>query len=334
MITHATLGSWPGTDIAATSRMVLGECPAHAHVPEMPDRGAHASMVGRTLGMITELGADLQPSGWRLTDGSGLDQRRAATMLRDDVEIFAEAAQGFEGEIVLSASGPWTLAAMVELSRGQKVLGDTGARRDLAQALLAGLNDQIARLARLVPTANIRLQLDEPMLPAVATGRIRTASGFRRIAAVDVPELETTLGDVVRGVGASLDGRVMLHSCAPDFDPGLARRVGADALALDLSGSVKPATLDALAAHLENGGLLWWGLLATNPVDVVPRPDALVERALRLLRPLELPAEIWLERVVLTPACGLAGWTPSTAIASVRVLRETAGVLSEEIGSS
>ena len=36
--------------------------------PRCPGRGAPAAMIGRTLATVTDLGFDLQPAGWRLTD--------------------------------------------------------------------------------------------------------------------------------------------------------------------------------------------------------------------------------------------------------------------------
>lgn len=330
MITHATLGSWPGTDMAATSRMVLGECPDHATIPELPSRGPHAAMVGRSFGMIDALGVDFQPTGWRLIDAAGIDQRRARSMLRDDFEIFAEQAQGFTGEIVLTSAGLWTLAATTELARGSKVLADSGARRDVAHALGEGIATHVARLRRLVPTAGVRVQLDEPMLPSVAQGSVPTASGFRTVVAIEQPELETTLTAVCEAV----DAPVTLHCCAPRFDPGLALRVGADAVACDVSSaSPASATMDALARHLEQGGRFWWGLVDTREPDRVPRPSDLLARAMTVVRPLELPREMWLDQVVLTPACGLAGWSIQPATRTVRALGQTARDLSEEIGS-
>ena len=43
-------------------------CPTCRTCPELPGRGAHADMTGRALAVVAELGADLQPAGWRLTD--------------------------------------------------------------------------------------------------------------------------------------------------------------------------------------------------------------------------------------------------------------------------
>jgi hypothetical protein len=77
----------PGTDFREAVRLVLGELPDLPHLPELPARGVHAGMVGRTLGAVTELGFDLQPAGWRLTDAAGLDHRRARSLLAEDLDV-------------------------------------------------------------------------------------------------------------------------------------------------------------------------------------------------------------------------------------------------------
>ena len=144
-------------------------------------------MIGRTLGVIGELGFDLQPAGWRLTDAPGVDHRRARSLLAQDLDTFEELTQGYEGELKLQLAGPWTLASSVEKPRGDRVLSDVGARRELAQALAEGARDHLADVQRRVPGATLLLQLDEPSLPAVMAGQVPTASGFNRHRSVTPP---------------------------------------------------------------------------------------------------------------------------------------------------
>ena len=101
--------------------------------------------------MTTGLGADLQPAGWRLTDASGIDHRRARSLLAQDLDTLEELGQGYAGPFKIQVAGPWTLAATVEKPRGDKVLSDHGARRDLAQALAEGLAGHVADVRRRVP---------------------------------------------------------------------------------------------------------------------------------------------------------------------------------------
>ena len=173
LMTRVTgVGSHPGEDqheYDEAVRLVLGELPDLAYVPEVPGRGAGASMTGRGVAVMAALGADLQPAGWRLTDAPGVDQRRARSLLAQDLDGFEEQSQGYAGTVKVQVAGPWTLAATVERPRGDKVLADFGARRDLAQALAEGLRDHVADLRRRVPNAaRIVVQVDEPALAAAA----------------------------------------------------------------------------------------------------------------------------------------------------------------------
>ena len=109
----------PGEDFAEAVRIVLGEVPDLPFLPELPERGVTAQMVGRTLALVAELGFDLQPAGWRLTDAPGIDHRRARSLLAQDLDVLEEQTQGSDlfvagGELKVQLCGPWTLAASVE----------------------------------------------------------------------------------------------------------------------------------------------------------------------------------------------------------------------------
>jgi hypothetical protein len=151
------VGSWPGDDTrdyAEAVRVVLGEADL-PYLPELPGRGAAAGMVGRTLAMVGDLGFDLQPAGWRLTDTSGVDHRRARSLLAQDLDHLEEQAQDVRGTFKIQVAGPWTLAAAVEKPRGDKVLSDHGARRELAQALAEGVATHLADVRRRVAAERV-----------------------------------------------------------------------------------------------------------------------------------------------------------------------------------
>jgi len=99
------VGSLPGADIRAAVRLVV-DVAADAgadliHLPELPARGAPASITGRGVGLLVDLAADLQPAGWRLTGGGvsaaggGHDQRRARSLLAQDLDALEEHTQGW-----------------------------------------------------------------------------------------------------------------------------------------------------------------------------------------------------------------------------------------------
>ncbi len=208
------VGSLPGTDPREAVRLVLGELPDLPHLPELPARGPGADLVGRGAALLADLYVDLQPAGWRLVPRPGVDLRRARDLLERDLDALTEAAEGYAGALKLQAAGPWTLAAEVELPRGDKALSDPGAVRDIAGALAEGLDAHLADVRRRVPGATLLVQLDEPALPAVLRAHVPTASGFATLRAVDAVTTAERLRTVLAAV-AIAGALPLVHCCAP-----------------------------------------------------------------------------------------------------------------------
>ena len=179
------VGSLPFDDRDEAARIVVGELPDFPHLAELPGRGAGADMIGRAAALLVELHVDLQPSGWRVVDRAGADERRSRAMLRADVDALELAAYGYEGPLKVQVAGPLTLAAGLERSRGDRMLADHGARRELAASLAEGVREHVAEIARRVPGAQVVLQIDEPSLPTVLAGGVPTISGWGRLRSVE-----------------------------------------------------------------------------------------------------------------------------------------------------
>lgn len=233
------IGSMPGGDAREAVKTVTGSVEDFPFLPELPARGPGADMIGRTAGMLVELYARVEPSGWRIGDRPGRDTKRARSWLGEDLDALEEFTQGYEGPLKVQAVGPWTLAAALELRNGEVALSDVGAYRDLAGSLAEGLRLHLEEVRRRLPGAQVVLQLDEPSLVAVLRGQVRSASGYRTHRAVDRQVVEDTLRDVV---GVNGGGPVVVHSCAPDVPFALLRRAGAAAVSFDFSFSPSVTT--------------------------------------------------------------------------------------------
>jgi methionine synthase II (cobalamin-independent) len=319
MSTTATgVGSLPGTDFAEATRLVLGELPDLPHVPELPARGVTAQMTGRGLAVVDGLAADLQPAGWRLTDASGVDHRRARSLLAQDLDTVEELAQGWTGAFKTQVAGPWTLAATVEKPRGDKVLSDHGARRELAQALAEGVGTHVADLRRRLGGAErLVVQVDEPALAAVVAGQVPTASGYGRHRSVDRPDASAHLEWVVAAI-TDAGGEAWVHSCAPQTPWALVAGTGAAGLSADLS-MLGPEDLDTFAEALEAGRTAALGVVPSTEPEGGASDARLTERVQRWFDMLGLDPEVVGERVVVTPTCGLAGATAAWAARAVRL---------------
>ena len=355
------VGSMPGTDPLETMRLIMGELPGLPFLAELPGRGPGADLTGRTAAMLVELPAETTPRGWRLAGRPGRDLRRAQSLLAQDLDALAEVAEGFAGVMKISACGPWTMAATIELTRSQEpVLADRGAVGDLTASLAEGVARHVAEVAARLPGARLLLQLDEPALPGVLAGAVPSASGLNRVRAVEPADAESGLRTVLDAAGVP----VLVHCCAPSAPLGMIRDVGAVAAGIDL-GQLRPGEEEVLAAAVEAGLGVFAGAVPATPVPVPARAAAAAGRqrtaqSAQRRSGQQSPAtaaavgvtELWRRmgwpvdrpsgaaaslaarvaaQVVITPACGLAGAPPEYARAALASCREAARMLPELI---
>jgi methionine synthase II (cobalamin-independent) len=289
-------------------------------------------MIGRTTAVLHALAVDLQPAGWRLNDGSGREHRQARATLRSDLDQLEEQAQGFRGEVKLSLAGPWTLAATIERRRGDRVLADSGARRELGQSLAEGLVELLGELARRLPPIHWVVQLDEPMLPAVMAGSVSTASGLGRHRVVDSPEVSGAYSYLVERLRhLAAEPAVLVHCCAAGAPVSLLRGAGIVGVLLDV-GQCDHRVWDEVGEAIEAGSTVGLGVVATGPGRGDP-PTArrAADRALRPLRALGLGPDVT-GQLLLTPACGLAGMQRAEAVRLLRPVRDAAEIVTEDLG--
>ena len=319
------VGSLPGSDPDDSIRLVLGEVEGLPYLPELPARGAGADMIGRGAALLVELPVEIQPSGWRLTGRPGRELQRARDLLERDLDALEKQASDRDGALKVQVPGPWTLAASIELPNGHRVVSDPGAVRDLGESLAAGLRAHLDDLARRLPGVHLVVQVDEPSLPAVLAGRVRTPSGFGTVRAVDEPVARAVLAGVLDAAPAG--GRIV-HCCASDVPFEVLRSAGATALGVDLD--VLPATaavLDQLGSAVDAGVALFLGIVPST--DAAITLETARDRVLRLWDTVGFARDRLATAVVPTPACGLAGASPAYVRRAMAVLRDVGRALAE-----
>lgn len=308
------IGSMPGTDPLEAVNVVLGELPEFPHLPELPARGLGADMIGRSCAMLVDLAVEVLPSGYRVAARPGRDHRRAVDLLSRDVDALDEMTERVRGTlpvVKVQLSGPWTLAAGVELASGHRVLTDHGAVREFTESLVEGMTAHVQEVARRTG-ASVVVQLDEPTLPTVLAGAVPTPSGYGTVPAVPEPEAGQLLRRVIEGARDATGQPVVVHCCDSRPPVGLLRDAGADAVALDatvLHGTPASVT-DQLGEAWDSGTVLLLGLLPGTRPEGRLDLRSVAEPALRLADRLGFPRSILAERTVPTPCCGLAGASP------------------------
>jgi methionine synthase II (cobalamin-independent) len=312
-------------EISYACHLVLEELPDLPYLPELPHRGPGADLVGRGALFLTDQHVDLQPAGWRLVSRPGHDERRGRDLLERDLDAFEEAAQDYVGPVKVQVAGPWTLAASLELTRGDKALADEGAVRDIAESLADGVAAHVADLRKRLPNARVIVAFDEPSLPAVIAGHIPTASGFSTLPRPEGWFAEQRLATVLSGLSAPAG----VHCCARNPPIGLMRKAGAAFVSIDFTLPLSVATMDELGEAVEAGVGVIAGLVGTGAQGaVLSDVGRTVEPILSLWRRLGLAAE-QLREVAVSPTCGLAGASPQAVLAAMRLCREAGSRLAE-----
>lgn len=224
------LGPLPGTDLASAADVVLSESPT-PHIPQLPARGVGSDAVGRTAALLP-LNLDIGPRSWRVTRRPQFATMRARDQFERDLDALEELWAGKITELKVQLVGPWTLAAQLEIGNGHRMITDRGATRDIADALLHGVEEHRGDVEKRFGVRTL-LQLDEPMLGRVRRGAVTGATDYEEIPAVPDERVLDVLGRF---------GEHLLNSPEP--------LCGADWFTVDLAGALD---LDALAGSLDRG---------------------------------------------------------------------------------
>ncbi|BDT88429.1 methionine synthase [Nocardia cyriacigeorgica] len=323
------IGSWPGTDPREAAAIAVGELPGLPHLVELPARGVGADMIGRTSALLVDLLFDTTPRGYRLADRPGATSRRASDLLRTDIDALDEAWEiaGLRGAgraVKVQAAGPLTLAAEVELRSGHRALTDPGALRDLSASLAEGLAQHVAEVGKRLD-ADVVVQLDEPDLTAVLNGSLSGASVLNTVRALPEPEALALLDGVI----AAQRVPVLIHTCAAPPALPLLRRSAAAAIGFDMA-TIATADLDAIGEILDGGQQVVLGLVPTSAPATPVSWREIAEPGVRLIDRLGFPRRTLADRVLVSPACGLATAPLAWARRAVALAGEVAKAYSDE----
>jgi methionine synthase II (cobalamin-independent) len=316
------VGSLPFTDPVEALKLVLGENAELPYLPELPNRGVGSDAIGRTASLLVDFPVEWLSGGWTVTAAPGRDAARARDHLSWDLDALIENAQGLP-LLKVQVVGPMTLAASVELLTLHKVLTDSGALRELTQSLVEGVAQHLAFLRAQLPGTDFVLQVDEPSLPAVLAGRIKTPSGVGTVRAIERAVAEPALATLLDTVP---DGFRAVHCCAPDAPLELFRGAGANAVSIDAS-LLTDSHLDQLGETLDAGVSVWLGLVPGT--DASLRREQISEQVRTMWNRLGFPLRDLPSSVVPTPSCGMAGASGAYVRAAMKTLRDVGRELND-----
>ncbi|KUM30650.1 hypothetical protein AQ436_13935 [Arthrobacter sp. EpRS66] len=328
---------FPGTDPLQIHEIIRGELgePNLAVFPQLADRGVGADQVGRSASLLAELGFDLQPHGWRVGVNDGVDARRARSLLRSDENLLADvlgAERKPAQRLKLTVLGPWSLAAKLYLSSGERAISDHGARRDIIAAYAHGLKEHLDRLARITSVRSFTVQLDEPLLSDVLDGTIKTSSGYRTLRSIPRSEVRGGYEEffkVIQSGGQHWHVRPLLNLSMGDERwierMDMLTQAGAGAVVLDPQG-LDHRKWERVAGFVEGGGHIFLQVLA--PGDRAPGVVDAVNSILRPWRQLGL-SDGQLGSMTLMPRGDFTRSTSAEAVVTLQRLSTYAQALEQ-----
>lgn len=335
--TGTGIGSWPGISARQAAEVIVGELgDTMAHLVELPARGVGADLIGRAGALLIDIALDTTPRGYRLTARPGAVTRRAISLLGEDTDALEEAweSAGLRGSghpVKISAPGPLTLAAELELANGHRAITDPGALRDLAASLAEGVAARRADLARRLDT-DVVVQFDEPCLPTVLAGQLTGVTALTPVPAVE----EATAIELLDGCVAAAGAPVLVHSCAADLPWTLLQRSTVEALAVDATALGErgyEGVADGIAEFVDAGGTVVLGLIGVQAPARPPSFEQIAAAAAAITDRIGFPRSVLGTRIGISPACGLAGATTEWARTALTLVRKAAQALAADPGA-
>ncbi|WP_448851110.1 methionine synthase [Corynebacterium sp. 335C] len=346
MTAFAGLGPMPGTDPVQAADVIGGESGGVVHLPVLPARGLGAGPVARTGAMLADLPLDRGPRGLRVASsraaGTATHLGAVARDLLDADADACEAAWGTAPDVVrLPAVGPLTMAAVVELPAGHRMLTDMGATRYLAEALGEGLRARIAD-ARRRHGARVVVQLDEAVLDDVLRGAVPDATGGATLPAlgrIEAAALLRAVIDPVRDAGAAVTLR---PATPPDrVSAGAIAEAAPDAVWVRAGRVTGTERLDCLGELLSGGVRPELGVVpdapeaGRDPVTgawIAPDERGPAQAAARLWDELSFPRAELAGDVTLTPAGGFERQAADWPAMALRCGRRAAELVARAAG--
>ncbi|MGA0877792.1 MAG: hypothetical protein ACO3SP_01600 [Ilumatobacteraceae bacterium] len=298
--TATGIGSLPHRSAHEAADFARRATPELPCIPTLPKRSPAEGMIAQAVVGIP--GFSVGQYGSLLVDARRIDPQAEVTT---DVEhgafsglrAFLELARGHQGAVKWQFTGPVTLGSALQRAGVPSEVAFDVAMKTV-RSHLASIH---ALVQRELPGCSQVVFIDEPDLGSLMDESFPIA-----------PE---TAIDLMSGALAVIEGQATmgLHSCST-VDPAVLAATGPAILSLPVSSKLA-AHAGALAGFLDRGGVIAWGVVPTHgPVM------ASAERSWKKL------TALWCDLVeggcdamrlrrqsLVTPACGLANHTETTA---------------------
>jgi hypothetical protein len=338
----SVVGSFPHATADALVDDILARFPAFPAWPQLPARDWRESMYvqyseglpgavidAETQRIYFQRGPDFEPDLERFYQAiieEDVDRfaisRDYALGLHRFLEKFPRGAAGRPRSAKGQVTGPFSFA-MTVTDEAKRSLAYTPEFHEIATQGMAMKARWMARRLR-EAAGSALVVLDEPYLCAFG-------SAFVNVSREDVAGAIDHAAAAIHAEGA-LAG---IHCCG-NTDWSLVFSTAVDVVNFDAYGFFQgiPLYPEPLAAFLNRGGVLSWGIVPTAPDDDLTASTlaGLLDDHLRQLAARGLDPERILHQSMLTPSCGMGTYTVGGAERVVNLLLELADLVRQRAG--
>jgi methionine synthase II (cobalamin-independent) len=221
--------------------------------------------------------------------------------------------------IKCQVTGPFTFCAGINDANGNAILHDKVLRQAMANGLSMKALWQLDLFKRF--GKKMIMFFDEPYLSAVGSAY----TPVNRNEVIDV------LSELASGLD-SQDCLIGIHCCGNTDWSMLTDTQGLDIINFDAFGFQERFVLYAnnLNNFLKKGGIICWGIVPTQDVSADYTPELLIEKiksGLDILVKKGIDRDILMERLMISPACGLGTLDAPRAKEILSLLSRTSSFL-------
>lgn len=224
--------------------------------------------------------------------------------------------------IKCQVTGPFTFCAGINDPDGNSILHDKVLMQAMAKGLAMKALWQLDLFKRF--GKKIIMFFDEPYLACVG-------SAYTSVGRSEVIDLFSELNDTVKASGC-LTG---IHCCG-NTDWSMLTDSGIDIINFDAFEFQERFVLyaDNLNSFLKRGGIICWGIVPTQGYNLSQTPEELAQKiksGLDILVKKGIDRELLLERLMISPACGLGTLDVKTAEGILTLLSQTSAFIRKNL---
>ena len=225
--------------------------------------------------------------------------------------------------IKCQVTGPFTFCAGINDLDGNSILND----KVFMQAMIKGLSMKALWQLDLFKKFGKRIIMffDEPYLSAVG-------SAYTPVNRNDVIDVFSELTDSLRSQGCLIG----IHCCGNTDWSMLTDAEGIDIINLDAFNFQERFVLyaDNLNSFLNKGGIICWGIIPTQDFNTSQTPEVLAQKiksGLDILVKKGIDRNLLLERLMISPACGLGALDTQKAEGILNLLNQTSAFIRKNL---